>query len=200
VLGTFYLWGGISVYCASYLRSYDSSITISLVKMVFPFMNVAINAMLSFGVKLADKIGHRLLLLLGVLMISLSVFICSFLTSFIAFLCVYAIMVGFSSGLMYMVPVVCGWKYFPEHKGRVSGMIVAGYGFGSFMFNFIAIALVNPDNITPGIKIDGAKYFVESVYSNVPFMFRILSLCYLILGLIGVFLVRMPDSISTIFV
>mmetsp|Transcript_36777 Transcript_36777/g.33005 ORF Transcript_36777/g.33005 Transcript_36777/m.33005 type:complete len:164 (-) Transcript_36777:852-1343(-) len=161
-------------------------------KGVFPFMNVAINSVLSFGIKLSSKIGHKLTLICGIIIIALTVFICSFVTNLYLFIFLYAILVGVSAGLMYMVPIICGWKYFPKKKGAVSGIIVAGYGFGSFTFNLIAVALVNPDNESASVEIDGHKYFTSDVYDRVPLMFRILALCYLCIGLVGAFMVKMP--------
>eukprot|EP00330_Aristerostoma_sp_ATCC50986_P000503 CAMPEP_0114593626 /NCGR_PEP_ID=MMETSP0125-20121206/15220_1 /TAXON_ID=485358 ORGANISM="Aristerostoma sp., Strain ATCC 50986" /NCGR_SAMPLE_ID=MMETSP0125 /ASSEMBLY_ACC=CAM_ASM_000245 /LENGTH=301 /DNA_ID=CAMNT_0001792993 /DNA_START=149 /DNA_END=1050 /DNA_ORIENTATION=+ len=110
------------------------------------------------------------------------------------FIFLYAILVGISTGLIYMVPVICGWSYFPNKRGAVSGIIVAGYGFGSFTFNLIAVALVNPNNEKASVEIDGYKYFSSDVYDRVPMMFRILSLCYLLTGLIGACLVKMPTK------
>ena len=89
-------------------------------KGVFPFMNVAINISLSFGVKIAQRFGHKLIMLIGVVTIAISVFCCSFITSFGVFVAIYAVLVGVSSGLIYMVPVICGWRYFPEKKGTLS--------------------------------------------------------------------------------
>ena len=118
VLGTFYLWGSISVYIASYLRVHNSGVTLSIVQMVFPLMNVAINATLSIGVKTAARIGHKLMVSIGIFLIAATVFVVSFITNFWAFLLIYAIVLGVSSGMVYMVPVVCGLKYFPTKKGN----------------------------------------------------------------------------------
>jgi len=117
VLGTFYLWGSISVYIASYLRVHNSGVTLNIVKMVFPLMNVAINATLAFGVKLAARIGHKLVIGVGIFLIAVTVFVVSFITNFWAFLLIYAIVLGLSSGMVYMVPIVCGLRYFPTKKG-----------------------------------------------------------------------------------
>jgi hypothetical protein len=45
-----------------------------------------------------------------------------------------------------MPAIICGWEYFPNNRGFVNGMIVGGFGFGSFFFGFISTALINPDN------------------------------------------------------
>ena len=42
--------------------------------------------------------------------------------------------------------LICAWLYFPNNKGFVSGLIVAGFGFGSFLFNFVCLNTVNPTN------------------------------------------------------
>lgn len=70
---------------------------------------------------------------------------------------------------------VCGWKYFPFNRGLVSGLIIAGYGFGAFTFNFVTKAICNPNDEEPtvvyydnGVK---TKYFDKDVYEKVPFMF-----------------------------
>lgn len=57
----------------------------------------------------------------------------------------------------------------------VSGLIIAGYGFGAFIFNFVCKAICNPNNVEPSVSFeeDGKikKYFPRDVFKNVPFMF-----------------------------
>lgn len=197
VLGTFYLWGGISVYVASYLRLYSDEVDIDLVKMVFPLMFVAINSTMSLGVKTAAKIGHKLMCVLTIICVSAAPVIVSFVTNYVIFIIIYTVMIGLASGMVYMTPIVCGWKYFPNRKGLISGAIIAGYGFGSFTFNMIALALVNPNNETATVVHDGHSYFGEDVASRVPFMLRILAIIYISVGAIGCLLVKMPRTIPT---
>lgn len=59
-------------------------------------------------------------------------------------------------------------------------MIIAGYGLGSFIFNFVCKAYVNPDDRKPDIpyvEADGKehKYFGPDVYEKVPGMLRMLA-------------------------
>mmetsp|Transcript_21833 Transcript_21833/g.21568 ORF Transcript_21833/g.21568 Transcript_21833/m.21568 type:complete len:216 (+) Transcript_21833:370-1017(+) len=74
-----------------------------------------------------------------------------------------------------MAPVICGWEFFPKWKGAVSGVIVAGFGFGSFIFGFISIAIANPDGEKPDHPVPGGKIFspTSPVSSNAPKMIRI---------------------------
>ena len=68
--------------------------------------------------------------------------------NFYSFLCLFAIGLGFSNGLTYTVPMHHGWLWFPNRPGLVSGIIIGGFGMGSFIFDFVCTALVNPDDIS----------------------------------------------------
>jgi MFS transporter, OFA family, oxalate/formate antiporter len=69
---------------------------------------------------------------------------------------------------------VCGWKYFPNSRGVISGLTIAGYGFGSFIFNFVCQSIANPSNKHPDVPVKEngvtVKYFGPDVYDEVPKM------------------------------
>jgi hypothetical protein len=44
-----------------------------------------------------------------------------------------------------MSPVHHSWLWFDGNQGLISGLIFAGFGFGSFCVNFLLTALINPD-------------------------------------------------------
>ncbi len=62
-------------------------------------------------------------------------------------------------------------KWFPNRRGMASGVIVAGFGLGAFVFNQVQTAYVNPNNIPPDIVVNGQKYFSKEVVENVPKLF-----------------------------
>ena len=72
--------------------------------------------------------------------------ICSFITNKLVFILIYAGVIGVSTGLSYMLPIECALKYYPNAKGKISGFIVCCFGISTFIFNFITLAIVNPDN------------------------------------------------------
>jgi len=196
VLGTFYLWGAISIYVASYLRNYDTSVTISLLLSLSPLTGMGMNFGLFFGVPLAEKFGPKVILASGICIISLSVFLTSYAESFFMLSALYGFVNGFFNGVLYMIPVVCGWKFYPNNKGLVSGITIGAFGFGSFIFNFIATGVVNPNNLKPTIIDGDEKYFGPEVADRVPQLFRTLGICYLALGLVGALLIRSPKAQS----
>lgn len=86
------------------------------------------------------------------------------------FVIFYAGMMSLSWGLLYSVPVILSWEWFPERKGLISGLIIGAHGFASFLSSFLAQAIVNPNNEMPD-KV--TKNFPEYVTNQVPKLFNI---------------------------
>ena len=78
---------------------------------------------------------------------------------------------------------MCGWEWFPNNKGFVSGIIVAGFGFGAFIFGFISTFIVNPYNLQIDKKNGG--YFPKQVSDNIPLMYKLLLFVWAIFVLIA---------------
>ena len=72
-----------------------------------------------FGVPLAEKFGPKAIIASGICIISLCVFLTSFAKSFFMLASLYGFAFGFFNGVLYMIPVVCGWKFYPNNKGKL---------------------------------------------------------------------------------
>jgi OFA family oxalate/formate antiporter-like MFS transporter len=55
-------------------------------------------------------------------------------TSFIALLIFIGIIGGAGIGLAYVVPIAVGMRWFPDKKGLITGLAVAGFGFGATLW------------------------------------------------------------------
>lgn len=99
-----------------------------------------------------------------------------------------------------MLPIICGWRYFPNRRGLISGLTIGGYGFGSFIFNFVCKAIANPNNLKPTVISieDGksVKYFDSEVADKVPLMLQVLAACYCGLGILATVLIKFPAEID----
>ena len=155
-------------------------------------MVILINSSSFIGIRLNQKYKARPILIICSLILLISILLASFVTSYIGYVFVYCVGFGITSGFMYLVPLNTGFKY-PVKKGYVTGVIIAGYGFGSFIFNLIANNYVNPANMKPSLEIDGKLYFDKEIADNVPSLFRILLACYSVLLAIGIILVKEPE-------
>jgi len=86
---------------------------------------------------------------------------CSGLTgNFWGFFCLYAIPFGTLGGVPFLMPMYLGKLHFPNNKGLISGICLAGGGFGAFIYSLFIFAIVNPDNKKPSeLGSDGNYYF-----------------------------------------
>jgi OFA family oxalate/formate antiporter-like MFS transporter len=72
---------------------------------------------LALGVGLARRIGYKTTIFGGVCSMIAAVIIASFMHEQQGFTAMYCILCGVATGLMYMLPIACGWEYFPQSRG-----------------------------------------------------------------------------------
>jgi len=99
-------------------------------------MAVAVFAItMIFAGRLQDRRGPRLVATLGGLVYGAGYIIASFFTDNLAMLYIsYGVIGGIGLGLGYVCPLTAVVKWFPDKKGLVSGIAVAGFGAGAFIF------------------------------------------------------------------
>lgn len=70
--------------------------------------------------------------------------------------------VGAGIGFAYVCPIAALVKWFPKHKGLVSGLAVAGFGFGAYLFSreFGALGFIREFGIVPFFVVHGLVCFV----------------------------------------
>ena len=119
----------------------------------------------------------------------------SYCTSMWAFIWFYAALSGLGQGSMYMLPMVCGWEYFPNRKGLVTGITVGAYGFSSFVFNPIITMMINPNNREAKIIVNhDLTFFEEDIAKRVPGTIRTLALIWTFLVVFSALLISRPSS------
>lgn len=190
VLGSFYLWGSINIYVASYYKiNYDPELQTDITSMCFPIMAVACNGVVPISLKICEKLGIRLHCFIFSVFFSVCVFVSSYMTSFWYFVLLYGVGFGFGSGMIYLIPLYNCYKFFPNKRGLISGIIMGGYGVGSLISSNIFLTLVNPDNKKPGED----HYFSAEIANNVPKSLRIIAIFFFGLMVIGIiFLFEFP--------
>ena len=87
------------------------------------------------GGRLQLRFGPRPIAVMGGIVLGLGYILGGFLgTSFAAQLVCIGIIGGAGIGLAYVVPIAVGVKWFPDKKGLVAGLAVAGFGFGATLW------------------------------------------------------------------
>jgi len=99
--------------------------------------------------------------------------------------------IGASAGMMTMVPTtLIPLSWFPDHKGKVIGIVASGFGFSSFVFSPIQTLIINPLNLPPALdnssNNSNSSYFTsKDVLDNVPTALLYLSAVYTSLLFLG---------------
>lgn len=192
VLGSFYLWGSINIYVASYYKiNYDPELQTDITSMCFPIMAVACNLVVPISLKLCERLGLRLHCFIFSVVMSACVFVSSYMTSFWYFVLLYGVGFGFGSGMIYLIPLYNCYKFFPNKRGLISGIIMGGYGVASLISSNIVLSIVNPENMKPGVD----HYFPAEIANNVPKSLRIIAIFFFGLMVLGtIFLFEFPMS------
>ena len=193
-LGAIYAWSAFT----SPLQGTDTAIS------EFAFNKTLTQAIFSAGLatfaiftiiggRLSKKYGPRKIALLGGMFLGLGYILSSFVgASFPLKLILIGIVGGAGIGLAYVVPIAVGVKWFPDKKGLVSGLAVAGFGFGAFIW----ILMANPPSVLgfSGFIQQQSGLFTYTI-ANVDATFRLYGVAFLIFVVIGsVVMVNPPNG------
>ena len=137
------------------------------------------------GGRIQDKVGPRPVALTGGVIYGLGCIIASFAQShndsrLWLLVLGYGVISGFGLGLAYIVPIAMLQKWFPDKRGLITGLAVAGFGFGAVLTAPVAQWLIA---MRPG---------------SPNWAFLPLGIGYLVLSLIGASFFRNPPAGYTV--
>ena len=108
--------------------------------------------------------GPRIVALTAGVLYGLGIFLASFAESSLTLLYLtYGFIAGAGIGLGYIVPVATLIKWFPDKRGFITGIAVAGFGGGAFVTAFVARGLVASSGPFSAFAILGIIYLVMVV-------------------------------------
>ncbi len=112
------------------------------------------------------KLGPRITSLIGGILYSSGVLLSSLAKSHAAFYIFYGVITGAGVAFVYVCQLATLVKWFPNHKGAITGLATAGFALGGFMFSNILKALFNVEDIylTPE-KISITFLIVGSIFA-----------------------------------
>lgn len=143
------------------------------------------------GGRLSAKFGPRNIAIAGGLVLGSGYILASFMgTSFIGILFSIGILGGIGIGLAYVVPIAVGVKWFPDKKGLISGLAVAGFGFGALLWIKLATGFkFGPVDLSPGwgglFSMDGIGVSEVFLYYGIAFAVAVIA---------GGFIMRNPPE------
>jgi len=139
--------------------------------------------------KWQKKAGPRKVALIGGIVLGLGYILAGMCgTSFWGILLGVGLLGGAGIGLGYVCPIAALVKWFPDKKGLITGLAVAGFGFGALIWIKLTSGFVfGPLDLTPGWKgLYGMGWTVNKVFMLYGVLFMAL------VGLGSLFLVNPP--------
>uniref|UniRef100_A0A0P4W9N0 Major facilitator superfamily (MFS) profile domain-containing protein n=2 Tax=Scylla olivacea TaxID=85551 RepID=A0A0P4W9N0_SCYOL len=193
-LGNLYSFGNMMTYMVSYMHQrVDPTITYANILWVNSITTMSQGFFMVLGGLLEKQAGPQLTCLLGCSILSSGIILTRYTVdvSLFAVLLTYGLLSGLGISLAYTTPLSCGMQWFPRHKGLVNGLIVAGFGLGALGSTTLQTMYLNPENKPP--QSDG--YFVEaSILNRVPSVFVLLGVIFLVMQVVGCFLLKKPPQ------
>lgn len=176
-IGGVYAWSTFS----TAFQAKESALRLSAVEASLPFqVCIAMIFIAAFiGGRIQDRRGPKIVALTGVVVYSLGILLSSFARDagqLWLLVLGYGVISGFGLGLAYIVPIAMLQKWFPDKAGLITGLAVAGFGFGAVITSPVAQALIDNDKAHPAA----------------PFL--PLGIAYLIAGVLGALVFRNPPA------
>ena len=182
LIGNLFAFPNLIPYYQSYLYyEYGNQEKISLIQLYFIAPSgIFIHKTFPSFIGLVDKkIGLRILTILATISLFLSCVLLYFSVQYYLVLFSY-ILYGFASCSTYYTSLRNCWKYFPNRKDLISGLIFSSFGLSSFAFTSIADLIINPDNIPK----DGKYYSKQISYRFLKYI-RVFTICSVVIGAIS---------------
>lgn len=131
----------------------DIVITFSITIATFAFFTMIAG-------KLQDKIGPRWVASLGGLLLGTGLILSSQATSLMELYIYYGVIGGAGIGMAYVCPIATCVKWFPDKKGFISGLAVAGFGAGGLVFKPVILHLMENFGVSNTFLYLGIIYIV----------------------------------------
>ncbi len=116
-----------------------------------------------FAGKIQDKIGPRLVASVGGLMLGAGLILASYADTLTMFTVAFSVLGGLGIGAAYVCPIATCVKWFPDKRGMITGLAVAGFGAGALVFTPIAKAFIASSGIMPTFMYLGIIFLVAVV-------------------------------------
>ena len=158
-LGAVYAW---SVFRKPLSEAYGTGV--SEVNIAFSIAILSLGFAAFFGGLWMGRSGPRIVALTSGVLYGAGIFLASFAEPSLWILYLtYGLMAGIGIGLGYIVPIATLVKWFPDKRGFITGIAVAGFGAGALVTAPIAKQLVSGVGLFPTFSILGIIYLIMVV-------------------------------------
>jgi MFS family permease len=190
-------WGVIHMYITSYLRIYDSSVTVNQVDFALTVYTLVYGVAVVASVWVVDRLGPKLTNLIGSMTTACGFLMCGLVTHVWLFVALFGLVMSFGDGISFMTGTNVALRHFTKHRGKALGCCAVGVAWSILVFGLLFTYIVNPNNALPDIdSLDGAqtvKYFSPDIAKRVPYAFVASALVALLLGIAASLLMQVKE-------
>lgn len=133
-LGIIYTW------CVFTIPLREAGWTVAQTQDVLSLKTASLAISLLIAGRLLPKYGPRFISTVGGISLGMGYILGGLFggTDFVSLLFFIGLLGGTGIGIAYVVPIAVGMKWFPDKKGFITGLSVAGFGFGSIFWANLA--------------------------------------------------------------
>ncbi len=146
-LGAVYIWSVFQSPLLEFFPTWTETQVTLPAQIVLAFFALAV----ILGGRIQDKVGPRVVATAGGLILGAGLILARFTYAFepgfalVWLILTFAVLGGIGIGVAYVCPIATCVKWFPDKRGMVTGLAVAGFGAGAFFFAPLARGLVCGD-------------------------------------------------------
>ena len=138
--------------------------TTTQTQMIFSLALATFALVMIFAGRLQDKKGPRIVATLGGIVLGTGYLLASLTGgSFLLIALTVGIIGGAGIGLGYVCPIAACVKWFPDKRGMVTGLAVAGFGAGAWIFAKVASGFIDTYGILTSFMYLGVIFMVSVV-------------------------------------
>lgn len=113
-----------------------------------------------FAGRFSDRFGPRTVLLVGGFMFGLGWFLAGTVTTLPLLYLTHGVIAGMGNGLVYSPALTTAQRWFPDIRGKASGILLAGAAIGPALLAPIANGLISSYGVSTALKILGISFGV----------------------------------------
>jgi len=158
-LGAIYSW---SVFVNPLKEDYG--FTTTQTQIIFSVALATFAVVMVFAGRCQDKVGPKKVAIVGGILLGLGYILARFTNgSFSGLLLTIGLMGGAGIGFGYVCPIAALIKWFPDKRGLITGLAVAGFGAGAWIFGQLASYLITSIGLIATFFILGIIFLVAVV-------------------------------------
>jgi OFA family oxalate/formate antiporter-like MFS transporter len=190
-LGAVYIWSVFQTPLKAFYQDWtETQVTLPAQLVLAAFALAVI-----FAGRIQDRVGPRIVATAGGIILGAGLILAKFTEAFpsgtalIWLILTFSVLGGIGIGAGYVCPIATCVKWFPDKRGLITGLAVAGFGAGAFFFAPLAKALISGG----AYELMGARLFTLpelGVFNT----FLVLGVIFLVCVVAGAQLLKNPPA------